>query len=444
MKKLTQDEFILKCKKYLGEEYSFDKTVYINDSTKVVITNKNGEDIEILPTNIKAYKGKYQKYDKNAFIKKAKQIYGEKYKYNKVNCTNSHDNVIITCPKHGDFIKKAYVFLNGQECPICGKRFNNEKFIEQARKIHGNKYDYSKVQYKNNHENIVIICPEHGEFLQTPASHLKGYGCSKCEKENFKKIKWENFLSKAKSVHSNKYDYSKSKYINADTKICIICPEHGEFWQTPTHHAEGQGCPICAKYNISKSLRLTQQDIIERAIKIHGNKYDYSNVKYENWDKRVEIKCPIHGAFLQTMHCHVGQGHGCPKCHDSHAEREIEQILKANKIKYETQKSFPWLKFKKPMFIDFYLTDFNIAIEFQGGQHFVPVKYSANDTISSEDSLKITQERDKEKLRLCTENNLKLYYIIPQKYKKKTCDFYKNCTSFKNINDLIKYITKKQ
>ena len=159
--------------------------------------------------------------------------------------------------------------LRGQGCPKCAgtKKSSTKEFIEKARKVHGDKYDYSKVEYINNKTKVCIICPEHGEFWQTPNCHLSGDGCAKCSKKH--KYTTEEWIEEAKKVHGNKYDYSKVNYINSQTKVCIICPEHGEFWQKPDRHLLGQGCPICrtsvledklyeklkSKYNIERRYR---------------------------------------------------------------------------------------------------------------------------------------------------------------------------------------------
>ncbi len=124
---------------------------------------------------------------------------------------------------------------------------NTEEFINKANKVHNGKYDYSKVEYVNAKTKICIICPEHGEFWQTPNNHLSGKGCALCANENklhlYNKSN-DKFISEAQMIHNGKYDYSKVEYVNAKTKICIICPEHGEFWQTPHNHLQGQGCPM--------------------------------------------------------------------------------------------------------------------------------------------------------------------------------------------------------
>ena len=137
-------------------------------------------------------------------------------------------------------------------------KLTTENFIERANKIHGNKYDYSKVKYVNNSTKICIICPEHGEFWQTPSNHLAGKGCIKCRHVkvgNIRRKTLKSFIDEAKSIHGNKYDYSKMDYITAEKKVCIICPEHGEFWQNPSSHLNGAGCPKC-----NGGIRLTQEE----------------------------------------------------------------------------------------------------------------------------------------------------------------------------------------
>lgn len=123
-------------------------------------------------------------------------------------------------------------------------KLTNYEFITKARKVHGDKYDYSKVEYRKSSIKVCIICPQHGEFWQTPNAHLNSQGCSYCYGNT--KSTTETFINKAIKIHENKYDYSKVKYVNAKTNVCIICPKHGEFWQTPDAHINGkQGCPFC-------------------------------------------------------------------------------------------------------------------------------------------------------------------------------------------------------
>ena len=153
------------------------------------------------------------------------------------------------------------------------KKLKNETFIEKARKVHGDKYDYSKVDYINNRTPVIIICPKHGEFKQIPKTHLKGHGCRKCTLEWLSKRYISNkdeFIKKARKVHGDKYDYSKVEYNGDKKEVCIICPEHGEFWQTPNSHLRGHGCYECGREKNSKSKFLNTDTFIQKAKEIHG------------------------------------------------------------------------------------------------------------------------------------------------------------------------------
>lgn len=127
------------------------------------------------------------------------------------------------------------------------KKKNFDDFLSAAKEVHGNKFIYDESTYKDTHTKMRIICPEHGEFWQSPKSHLL-YDCIYCSYEKrgeiFRKTT-EDFIKKAKEIHGNKYDYSKVEYVTAKTPVCIICSEHGEFWQKPNDHLNGRGCPIC-------------------------------------------------------------------------------------------------------------------------------------------------------------------------------------------------------
>lgn len=216
------------------------------------------------------------------------------------------------------------------------------EFIHKARAVHGDKYDYSKVEYVNYRTRLLIICPKHGEFWQRPYIHLQGKGCTKCGRERIgiasSKSK-EQFLQEARRVHGDKYDYSKVKYINYQTKVTIICPIHGEFTQTPTGHLQGNGCPKCA--NDRTSLRMTTEEFIQKAKAIHGNKYDYSKVEYTHNNVEVCIVCPEHGEFLQKPRLHLS-GCGCPICTGKKKMRTIDFIKRAKQIhgdKYDYSKA---------------------------------------------------------------------------------------------------------
>jgi len=192
-------------------------------------------------------------------------------------------------------------------------------FIKKARSVHGDRYDYSKVEYKDNKTRVTIICKEHGEFTQTPAKHYIKRGCPICSRYSHIKnpihvvFSTEDFIEKARSVHGDKYDYSKVEYTNNRNKVTIICPIHGEFLQTPYSHLKGCGCFPCSRSRANDMMRHSTEDFIKKAREIHGDKYDYSKVEYKNYRTKVTIICPIHGESLQTPDDHLSNG-GCRQC----------------------------------------------------------------------------------------------------------------------------------
>lgn len=196
------------------------------------------------------------------------------------------------------------------------KKLTREEFIERARAIHGDKYNYDKVVYVNNATKVVITCPTHGDFLQKPSMHLSGNGCPECYGRTRKNTVW--FIKRAKMIHGERYDYSKSEYTTANKKVCIICKEHGEFWQEASQHLRGHGCPQCYYKVVGERNKQTQEDFVRRAIEVHGQKYDYGKVNYKGMNDKVCIICPIHGEFWQFARTHVCEKRGCEKCsHDN-------------------------------------------------------------------------------------------------------------------------------
>ena len=288
---------------------------------------------------------------------------------------------------------------------------NTKEFIEKAKRIHGDKYDYSKVKYVNNRTKVCIICPEHGEFWQRPTSHLKGCICYRCsQKEKAKKQKKSStneFIEKAKKIHGDKYDYSKVEYINAKTKVCIICPEHGEFWQVPNYHLSGNGCKLCGIKTTSDSKKSNTINFIQKAKEVHGDKYDYSKVEYTNNHSIVNIICPKHGEFWQRPSNHL-RGQGCPICNESHLENKIRLFLEEYSINYEKQKKFIWLNKQT---LDFYIPFLKMGIECQGVQHFKPIDFAGEGKEWAYENFKYIKNNDKVKKELCEQNGIKILYF---------------------------------
>ena len=198
------------------------------------------------------------------------------------------------------------------------KLSSTETFIEKARAIHGDKYDYSNVTYTTAITKVEIICPSHGSFMQIPNSHLNGNGCPACALERKRAAfssNTEAFITQAKAIHGDKYDYSKVKYVNNRTKVTIVCPVHGDFQQQPSSHINQKaGCKKCAlQHNNAMSNSAAAERFAEKVRAIHGDKYDYSEMVYTTSTAKVKVICPVHGAFYQSP-SNLLHGNGCPSC----------------------------------------------------------------------------------------------------------------------------------
>lgn len=345
------------------------------------------------------------------FIKRAKEVHGDKYDYSKVKYERRDKNVIIIDKEDGsEFLMTPACHLSGQDNPKRKWRKLNQafslgkdKFIERAKKIHGDKYDYSKVEYVNNRKKVCIVCPEHGEFWQAPDKHLQGRGCPKCCKKN-RKYTLEEFIARAKEIHGDKYDYSKVVYVDNKTRVCIICPEHGEFWQTPVLHLQGSGCKYC-----KKGLVFNTEDFKKRARKIHGDKYDYSKVVYRTAYDPVKIICPEHGEFLQKPVNHLNKEEGCPECGKKfrQGENELFRFLCEKYPETEIIHSF-WIGKRE---YDIFFPQFKIGVEFQGAQHFKPVDFGGYGEEKAKELFVENQERDRKKKEFSKKKDITLLYF---------------------------------
>ena len=208
--------------------------------------------------------------------------------------------------------------------------YNTEVFVRKARLVHGNKYDYSKVNYVNSATKVCIICPIHGEFLQAPAEHLRGKGCVKCGqalcgKKQRQKAN-ETFVERCKEIHGDKYTYDKVDYVDSHTKIIVTCKEHGDFPTVPNRMLNGSGCPKCKSEKAHETLSKGTSRFIEEAKRVHGDLYDYSLCKYYNTHTKVTIICREHGAVEVEAGAHL-HGCGCPFCNEPLGEKRISLYL---------------------------------------------------------------------------------------------------------------------
>lgn len=488
-KRYTTKEFIAKAKLVHGDKYNYSCVQYVDSVTPVcIVCPEHGAFMQrpamhLSGTGCPGCANKRVREalsdTRDSFIAKALMVHGEKYDYSLVDYAGSDKKVRIICPFHGEFLQTPHMHIRGNECPQCGRSKSDENrkkglsvFLEQARAVHGDKYDYSKVDLKTRREKVCIICPKHGEFWQEPHNHtLQGQGCPICARESnaikiTKDTDW--FLGRARAIHGDRYDYSETKYIRAKEKLCVICHEkddagheHGRFWLTPhAHLTHSGGCPKCGHpmhtnawfikrakellggdYDYSKTSyigankrvvitcpshgdfeifpsslykgagcpkcsgrNLTEEEILTLFRDVHGDKYDYSKVEYVNKTTDVCIICRKHGEFWQKPAGHL-RGNGCPICNQSHLESDVERLLKRHKIRFQKQKTFPWLRDKGFLKLDFFLPDYGVAIECQGEQHFI-----ASDYMGGEDKLIEVQSRDRLKESLCLSHGVNVLY----------------------------------
>lgn len=337
--------------------------------------------------------------DLNAILQKANRIHENKYGYSQVVFKDRYTKVDIVCPVHGVFRQSFHnhvTFRRGcQQCGVessAAKRLKgNIDFINDSKLIHGDRFGYTKVDYHGNKYAVIITCKHHGDFLQSPTSHLAGNGCRQCSNEEASKryrLTNEEFISRSSILHNHIYDYSLTEYgNNSDEKVAIVCKIHGVFYQTPHDHLSGRGCKKCYLMRINSDKRHDLDKFIQKCISLHGNTYDYSLVVYKNDKTKVEIICKKHGPFWCKPNSHLNNLNGCPRCRSSKGEIAIKRILQRNHIQFQEQYRMPEsdVRFR----YDFYLPEHRILIEFQGEQHYRPMGY-----MGGEESLKDVIRRD--------------------------------------------------
>ena len=328
-KKLTKEEFITKAIEVHGDIYDYSSVVYTGNSKKVLITCKKHGPFEKSPSHhlrgqgCRICKG-YVALTKETFTERSLLVHGTNYNYENVVIKSKNDKVSINCPHHGFFEQLPLNHISGQGCPKCAQysrsvsqRYSQEQFIKTVKKIHGEKYDYSELEYINSQSKVKISCPIHGLFTMKANSHYNGQGCPKCGRQiaNEKlKLNFSEFLIRAINIHGNKYIYDDKSYINYTAKFNIICKDHGVFRQTPHSHISMKaGCPNCGVISSAKSSEKGWDLVLDLFKTVHGSRYFYDQNSYVNVTSKMKIKCEDHGWFWQKPNLHYS-GSGCKKC----------------------------------------------------------------------------------------------------------------------------------
>lgn len=344
--KRTLKEFIALAQRVHGQKYDYSAATYLNSSTPLQILCREHGAFMQSPSNHLAGKGcrkcaskaagdKYRKSGDD-FVNEARKVHGDRYDYSECDYKTARLKLAIRCKVHGLFEQVPYVHLKGAGCPTCGKeaigqahRTSQQDFVEQGIAKYGEKFDYSQVQYINAWTPVLIGCPTHGVFNQTPAAHLHNttYGCPECAKDDASnrgrgpreprpqdRSNTAEFIERAMVKHDGKYDYSLVEYTKSNERVTIICKVHGHFQQNASGHLSGRGCPKCGGERIAASQRQSVESFIARARAVHGHKFDYSKVDYKTARIPVTIICPVHGEFQQPPDGHINRG--CRKCAD--------------------------------------------------------------------------------------------------------------------------------
>ena len=305
------------------------------------------------------------------------------------------------------------------------KPITTEEFIMSATTKHSNRYDYLNVHFTTWSNKVIITCREHGDFMQVARYHLMGYGCSKCS--GLKKGTTDEFIHKAQKIHLDRFDYSLVDFKNINNKVEIICKRHGMFHQIPKNHLNGLGCSKCKGEQNSKRSRSTTAEFIQKAQKRHGDLFDYSKSVYITTYRKVVVICRQHGDFLTSPHLHI-IGTGCPKCNRKSQHRLFE-LIQSTFPKEEVIWEF-WDKWLGKQRLDIFLPRLNVAVEYQGIQHYKPVsKYSRNGD-GGQAAFEQAVKLDQRKRLLCQKNDCALFEL---QYDHKKADLDRLLSSIRSI-----------
>lgn len=329
---------------------------------------------------------------------------------------NGSTPVKIICKKCGKvFEQKPKLHIKGHGCTYCANNlpYTTEEFICKAKEVYGDRYTYEKSVYITSKAKVIVTCRIHGDFETTAHDFIQGHGCPQCGYEVMKTARrkdQDQFLAECRRVHGDRYDYSQTVYQGNRKKVTIICRKHGPFEQWPDNHAGGQGCPVCKFEEAAVRNSKGTAKFIEDARKVHGDYYDYSQVNYVNNKTNVTIICPKHGPFEVAPQDHLYGMNGCPKCSCSKGEKRILLWLEAHGIDYIWHKSLHSdlaIGKRKKFIPDFRLpTKDDMIIEYNGEQHYRPKK-----EWGGEKQLKHQQKRDAALRKYCEDNHIPLLEI---------------------------------
>jgi very-short-patch-repair endonuclease len=337
------------------------------------------------------------KFTNEEFIRRAREVHGNKYDYSLVEYTGMNNKVII-CLDGVQYEQSPNKHILAKRCPEKNTpKKTTEEFLKEAKAIWGDKYDYSLTEYTGSLNKVKIIL-DGIIYEQRASTHINPL--KKCVE---KEVTFEAFLKRAKIKYGDKYDYSEVQYVNVTTPVKIKLGDK-EYYQTPFNHLSFQ------PENISKARRMTTKEFIEQSNLVHDNLYKYDKVEYKKSQIKVVITCPNHGDFEQIPMSHLA-GHGCRNCNESKGEKAIAKFLTKNNIHFERQYKFKDCRNIYELPFDFYIPSMRTVIEYDGEQHFKPLPF-----FGGEEAFNTLKINDAIKTEYCEDNMINIVRISYEQY----------------------------
>ena len=288
---------------------------------------------------------------------------------------------------------------------------NKKSFLEQMSELWPN-LDFSNSIYINYYTKIEFICSEHGKQYKLP-KYIKKYGCGICSRKNtykkmtesnLLKIPQEDVIKECNEIHNNRYNYSLVKYKGSHVPIVVICPIHGQFETLPHNHKRGVGCIKCRNNLLSEKYRSSTEDFIEKALKIHGDKYSFPNLGYTSIFGSIQVFCNTHKRFFYPTASNFRQGTGCPYCKLNKAENFLTDIFEEYNIDY----LYNDRRFINPLEIDILVDSYKFGIEHNG---LVYHSYGNSNWSALNNYNKLDKQRHLNKTKLMEAKDYQLFHI---------------------------------
>jgi hypothetical protein len=419
--KITLISFLSDCKKKHGDKYGYDKINFITRRDKITVKCPVHEYVEIngyahidgrgCPKCVDLIPAVDKEVRGAAFIRNSKDKFHLKFDYTEVRYVNQSTPIILTCIDHQERYEIApikHLYSKYGSCKVCRAELrsyksilnrkphnkdNKTSFINKAKTVHGDIYNYDNVHYVNSSTKVEVICDKHGPFHQVPNSHLRGSGCPVCAKEKSAQKQLpthQTYVNKVEKAFPGKFTFELTKYRGTKKDVTITCKNHGPFTRTAELHYQ-HDCPRCHN-ELRSQNRLTPIETIRDKVESRGG--ILLSKKYEKGVK-VKVQC-ANGHHFSAVWPSINSGSWCRYCDRYFGERFTRHVLELM-LGGTFKKSFPNFlinpKTKRRLQLDGYDETLKIAFEYQGEQHFDTSHYYYTEGGMYRDQLKREQCR---------------------------------------------------